>query len=187
MTALEHFKTLYLIDDDLMLLFSQIIETKEFQKGDIIFEPDSYLKYIYFVESGLTRIFYYKNGKDITHYFFGPNTFSTGIESVFYQKPSLFGFQALTTCKISFIPFQHILELAKTHIVVNQIIQKVLLDSVISFSNRFYNMQFQTAMERYQFLLTENSELLKNASLGHIASYLGMSQQTLSVIRGQLD
>lgn len=187
MTALEHFKTLYLIDDDLMLLFSQIIETKEFYKGDIIFEPDSYLKYIYFVESGLTRIFYYKNGKDITHYFFGPNTFSTGIESVFYQKPSLFGSQALTTCKISFIPFQHILELAKTHIVVNQIIQKVLLDSVISFSNRFYNMQFQTAMERYQFLLTENSELFKNASLGHIASYLGMSQQTLSVIRGQLD
>ena len=41
MTALEHFKTLYLIDDDLMLLFSQIIETKEFYKGDIIFEPDS--------------------------------------------------------------------------------------------------------------------------------------------------
>jgi CRP-like cAMP-binding protein len=186
MTALEHFKSLYLIDDDLMLLFSQIIETKEFNKGDIIFEPESYLKYIYFVESGLTRIFYYKNNRDITHYFFGPNTFSTGIESVFYQKPSVFGFQALTTCKISFIPFQQINELAKTHIVVSQIIQKALLDSLISFSNRFYHTQFQTALDRYQFLLAETPELLQNASLGHIASYLGISQQTLSVIRGQV-
>ncbi|MDH5828130.1 Crp/Fnr family transcriptional regulator [Sphingobacterium sp. SG20118] len=186
MTVLEHFKSLYSIDDDLTFLFSQIIETKEFQKGDIIFEPDSYLKYIYFIETGLTRIFYYKNNKDITHYFFGPNTFSTGIESVFYQKPSLFGFQALTKCKISFIPFQPIFELAKTDIIVNQIIQKALLDSLISFSNRFYNTQFQTALERYQLLLEETPELLQNASLGHIASYLGISQQTLSVIRGQV-
>lgn len=186
MTALEHFKRLYAIDDDLILLFSRIIETKEFHKGDIIFEPDSYLKYIYFIESGMTRIFYYKNNRDITHYFFGPNTFSTGIESVFYQKPSLFGFQALTSCKISLIPFQQINELAKSHIVVNQIIQKALLDSLISFSNRFYRTQFQSALERYQFLLAENPELLQSASLGHIASYLGISQQTLSVIRGQV-
>lgn len=186
MTVLEHFKSLYAIDDDLMLLFSQIIETKEFYKNDIIFEPDSYLKYIYFIESGLTRIFYYKNGRDITHSFFGANSFSTGIESVFYQKPSLFGFQALTPCKISFIPFQPIYEISKTNIIVNQIIQKVLLGSVINYSNRFYNTQFQTALERYQLLLTENPELFQHASLGHIASYLGISQQTLSVIRGQV-
>lgn len=186
MTALEHFKSLYSIDDDLMLLFSQIIETKEFHKGDVIFEPGSYLKYIYFIESGLTRIFYFKNNRDITHSFFGANTFSTGIESVFYQKQSIFGFQSLTNCKISLIPFQPIYELSKTNIIVSQIIQKVLLGSVISYSNRFYNTQFQTALERYQLLLTENPELFQNASLGHIASYLGISQQTLSVIRGQV-
>ncbi|UIR55349.1 Crp/Fnr family transcriptional regulator [Sphingobacterium sp. SRCM116780] len=186
MSVLAYFKSLYPIDDDLDLFFERIIEIKEFHKGDVIFEPGSYLKYIYFIETGMTRIFYYKNNKDITHYFFGPNTFSTGIESVFYQKPSLFGFQALTSCKISLIPFQAIYELAKTNIVVNQIIQKALLDSLINFSNRFYNTQFQSALERYQLLLAENPELLQNASLGHIASYLGISQQTLSVIRGQV-
>ena len=87
---------------------------------------------------------------------------------------------------ISFIPFQQIYELTKTNIVVNQIIQKTLLDSLINFSNRFYNTQFQTASERYQLLLAENPALFQNASLGHIASYLGISQQTLSVIRGQV-
>lgn len=69
MTALEHFKSLYSIDDDLMLLFSQIIETKEFHKGDVIFEPGSYLKYIYFIESGLTRIFILKI-TEISHILF---------------------------------------------------------------------------------------------------------------------
>ncbi|VTP98274.1 Uncharacterised protein [Sphingobacterium daejeonense] len=75
-------------------------------------------------------------------------------------------------------------ELAKTDITMNKIIQSVLLDSLINFSNRFYNTQFETAHERYNALIEENPELFQNASLGNIASYLGISQQTLSVIRG---
>jgi len=185
MTLLDYFRESYQINDELELFFDQHIELKEFQKGDIIFEPDSHLRYIYFIESGFTRIYYFKNGKDITHYFFGPNSFSTGIESVFYGKPSIFGFQALAPSRIWMVPFNPIAELAKTDITVNQIIQKVLLDSLINFSNRFYKTQFETAQERYQTLIEENPALFQNASLGHIASYLGISQPTLSVIRGK--
>ncbi len=183
---LDFFSEYYHINDEVEQFFDQIMELKEYEKGDIIFEPDSHLRYIYFIESGFTRIYYYKNGKDITHYFFGPNSFSTGIESVFYGKPSIFGFQALAPSKIWLMPFAPIEELAKTNITVNQIIQKVLLDSLINFSNRFYNTQFETAQERYEGLITQNPTLFQNASLGHIASYLGISQQTLSVIRAKV-
>ncbi|HLS38016.1 MAG TPA: Crp/Fnr family transcriptional regulator [Sphingobacterium bovisgrunnientis] len=184
MTLIEHFKNLYQIDDELEEFFDSISETREFAKGEFIFEPNSYLRHIYFVESGFTRVYYYKNRKDITHYFFGENTFSTGIESVFYQKPSLFGFQALAPSKITLLPFAPIREMANKSITMNHIIEKILLDNLISFSKRFYNSQFETAHERYESLLIENPSLLQNASLGHIASYLGVSQQTLSVIRG---
>ncbi len=184
MTLLEHFKNLYQIDEELEIFFDSISETKEYVKGDLIFEPNSYLKHIYFIESGFTRVYYHKNQKDITHYFFGEGTFSTGIESVFYQKPCLFGFQALATSRITLIPFAPIRDMANKSIIMNRIIEKILLDNLISFSKRFYNSQFETAQERYVSLLTENPSLLQNASLGHIASYLGVSQQTLSVIRG---
>ncbi|MCT1532564.1 Crp/Fnr family transcriptional regulator [Sphingobacterium daejeonense] len=184
MTILSYFKEQYHISDEFEQFFDSIIEVKEYAKGDIIFEPGAYLKYIYFIESGFTRIYYYKNRRDITHYFFGPNTFSTGIESVFHKKPSIFGFQALAPSKIAFFPFSKMEELAKTDITMNKIIQSVLLDSLINFSNRFYNTQFETAHERYNALIEENPELFQNASLGNIASYLGISQQTLSVIRG---
>ncbi|WP_433896845.1 Crp/Fnr family transcriptional regulator [Sphingobacterium mizutaii] len=184
MTILKYFKELYHINDELEQFFDSIIEVKEYAKGEVIFEPDTYLKYIYFIESGFTRIYYYKNKREITHYFFGPNSFGTGIESVFYKKPSLFGFQALAPSKVCLIPFAPIEELSNSDITVNKIIQKVLLDSLINFSNRFYKTQFETAHERYNALIEENPELFQNASLGHIASYLGISQQTLSVIRG---
>ncbi len=185
MDLISNFKQLYHIDDFLEAYLDKIIETKSFQKGDIIFEPGAYLRYIYFIEEGFTRIYYYKNRRDITHSFFAANSFSTGIESVFYKKPSMFGFQALTASRISYMPFAAIEELAKTNITMNQIVQKVLLDNLIHFSTRFYNTQFETAHERYASLIKENPELFQNATLGHIASYLGISQQTLSVIRGQ--
>lgn len=184
MTLLNYFKEKFHIDEEIEFFFDNILESKTFTKGENIFEIGSYLKYIYFIEDGFTRIYYYKNNRDVTHMFFGPQTFSTGIESVFYQKPSLFSFQALTPCKISLLPFAPILELANSNITMNKIIQKVLLDNLIHISNRFYKSQFETAHERYSALVLENPSLLQNASLGHIASYLGVSQQTLSVIRG---
>ena len=187
MTLLAYFKSLYPVDFELEMTLDRLTESRQYNKGDIIFEPNTYLKHIYFVESGFTRVFYHKNNKDITHYFCEPATFSTGIDSVFHGKSSLFGFQALSNSRVTLLPFGPIQVLAERNIVVNKMIQNVMLDSLISFSNRFYHTQFQTAAERYKSLLVENPELLQNASLGHIASYLGISQQTLSVIRGQID
>lgn len=184
MRIIDYLKSLYPINDEIEEFFTTVSETRYYNKGDIIFSPESYLKCVYFVESGFTRIYYNKGTKDVTHYFFGPDTFGTGIESLFYQKPSVFGFQALGDTVVIAVPFLPIRRLAETNIIMNHIIQKILLDSLINFSKRFYNMQFETATERYQSLIADNPELFQKATLGHIASYLGISQQTLSVIRG---
>ncbi len=184
MNLIEYLKEEYKIDEELEIFFDSITETKEYEKGDVVFEPGNYLKHIYFIESGFARIFYFKNKKDVTHYFFAPLTLSTAVESVMYHKPSYVGFQALMPSRIAILPFAPIKELAKTNITVNQIIQKILLDMLIAFSKRFYRSQFETAHERYQSLIAESPKLFQYVSLGHIASYLGISQQTLSVIRG---
>ncbi|MEE6186711.1 hypothetical protein PIECOFPK_01698 [Mycovorax composti] len=186
MLLLDYLKSFFPIDEELEMFFGSISETKEYRKGAFIFVPDTYLKHIYFVESGFTRVFYNKDGKDITHYFYGENNFITGIESVFYEKPSLFGLQALAHSRVTLLPFSPIREMSEKSITINHIIKKMLLDNLIAFSKRFYNNQFKSAQERYEALLEENPTILQNASLGHIASYLGVSQQTLSVIRGNL-
>jgi CRP-like cAMP-binding protein len=56
----------------------------------------------------------------------------------------------------------------------------------LKLEERFLNIQFRTAKERYQNLLTKNPALLQRASLGQIATYLGMSQETLSRTRAEL-
>jgi CRP-like cAMP-binding protein len=50
---------------------------------------------------------------------------------------------------------------------------------------RFVNAQFKTATERYQSLLMQTPHILERVPLGYIASYLGISQETLSRVRAR--
>jgi len=55
----------------------------------------------------------------------------------------------------------------------------------IDLEERFLNIQFKTAKDRYQNLLEKNPSLLQRASLGQIATYLGITQETLSRVRAE--
>jgi len=60
-----------------------------------------------------------------------------------------------------------------------------LINVLSAFSDHLFQIQFQTARQRYQILLENHPDILLRTPLGHIASYLGITQQTLSVIRAQ--
>ncbi|MEI9911992.1 MAG: hypothetical protein WDO71_21525 [Bacteroidota bacterium] len=55
----------------------------------------------------------------------------------------------------------------------------------IRLEERYVNAQFKTATERYENLLRQTPHIPGRVSLGHIASYLGISQETLSRIRSR--
>ena len=59
----------------------------------------------------------------------------------------------------------------------------LLISAIKNLTDKLYAIKFQTAQERYQLLLENYPEIILRVSLGHIASLLGITQQTLSVIR----
>lgn len=161
--------------------------TKTYMKGEIVADVHSNntpaSNKVYFVESGIARTFYYKDIKDISHYFFTENTFKLNVDILTNKKESPYGFQALDACVITEFPYDVIQRLSDSHISINKLIQKLMLDVIFNFSSRLYDMQFENANERYHNFIQSHPEIHAKASLGHIASYLGISQQTLSVIR----
>jgi len=185
MQLIPYLKTTFGLTDDLLDHMDRASVTKTYSKKDIILDTEHYSRNVYFIEQGLVRMFYYKSGKDITHYFFSEQTFAAGTESVFYHKKSMYGMEALEPSIITLIPFDAIAELASRSIAMNKLIQAILLQALIGFSARLQSLQFETAQERYQKLMEQYPDILLRAPLGDIASYLGISQQTLSVIRSQ--
>jgi CRP-like cAMP-binding protein len=68
---------------------------------------------------------------------------------------------------------------------IERFVRHVVTHGLLLVQERFDDSHFATASERYRKLLTQQPFILQRANLGMIASYLGITQETLSRIRSQ--
>jgi CRP-like cAMP-binding protein len=156
---------------------------EELPKGHQILSANNHSKKVFFFETGLGRSYYLKEGKDITHYFFVEDSFSVAIESVFYNKPSPYNLELLENSIIRSVSYPELKKIVDKSESIDKFIQLLLINFLKSFSDRLYSIQFQSASERYKTMLKNYPDILRRAPLGHIASYLGITQETFSRIR----
>jgi len=163
--------------------FDTMFKHEHVNKGETLFRPESFSQKIIFIEKGLIRTYYLKEGKDITYLFFSENSFLTPIDCVFFNKPAPYGWEALENCEIRVAHYRNF-ELLFTEVPgMEKFIRLLLVNVLHTIAEKLYSIQFQTAQDRYKKLLDTQPDILLRAPLGHIASYLGITQQTLSVIR----
>ncbi|WP_036601492.1 Crp/Fnr family transcriptional regulator [Olivibacter sitiensis] len=168
---------------------ARFVEEKNYPKNFILLENGDVARHIYFMQEGLARTFSInKQGKDITHSFFMEGEFLTVGESFFNQKPSeRYSIELLEDCKLQRISYQHMLLLSERIPKMEKVQNKAMLHFLLRATDRIVQLQFQSASERYHTLMEKQPQILQRAPLGHIASYLGFTQETLSRIRARRD
>ena len=142
-------------------------------------------RHLYFLEKGALRGSYILEGKEVTHWFAFAPDFVTSFHSFITQQPAVENIQLLEGSVLWSISKNMLTSLMNEHHEIERIVRTAYEGYYIRLEERFVNAQFKTATERYQQLLTQSPHLLERVSLGHIASYLGISQETLSRIRGK--
>lgn len=160
---------------------------EQHRKNHILLKNGHTARYIYFIEEGLARTFSLNGqGKDITHSFFMEGEFLTVGESFFNQKPSdRYNIELLEDCKLQKLSYEHMLLLTERIPKMEKVQNAVLLHFLLRATDRIVALQFQSAQERYATMLEKQPQLLNRVHLGHIASYLGFTQETLSRIRAR--
>ena len=141
-------------------------------------------KTIYFITKGVARIYYFKDGIDITEQFFFENNIIARIESLFTGKPSRKAIQILEDAEIIAINSTQLFKLYDTFPEIERLFRKIFESAYVETVNRIEGIQFHSAEERYNALLNEAPNLLMRVPLKHVASYLGITQVSLSRIRG---
>jgi len=155
-------------------------------KGTVITSFGQYAQKILFLESGLIRTFFLNDGKDITHFFFDEDCFMAPIMSIINRgQAERYQWEALEACKVSVIPFEVFLELEDSYPRLSRLTLEFSFYLLDLFSQKLNMLQFQSAAERYDSFLEMYPNLTNRVSLGDTASFLGITQQTLSVIRGK--
>ena len=142
-------------------------------------------KTIYFIKKGVARIYYFKDGIDITESFFFENSIIARVESLFTGKPSRKAIQILEDAEIIAINSTKLFKLYDAYPEIERLFRKIFEAAYVETVNRIEGIQFHSAEERYNALIKETPNVLKRVPLKYIASYLGITQVSLSRIRGQ--
>jgi len=140
---------------------------------------------IYFVKNGMARIYYYKDGTDITESFAFENSLIARVESLFTGKPSKKGIQVLEDSDFIGIRSPALFGLYDNYPEIERLFRKIFEAAYVETVNRLESIQFHSAEERYRDLLKTSPDILQRVPLKHIASYLGITQVSLSRIRAK--
>lgn len=186
MTSLFNCITLYHpISDAATQDLSMLLKKVTLSKNTFLIKEGVVCNHLYFLEQGYLRGFYNLDGKEVTHWFAFENDFVTSFYSFISRKPSLENIQALEDSILWSITYEELQQLFDKHRDIERMTRIIYERSYIRLEERLIRLQFKSARERYEQITSVFPDILNRVSLGHIASYLGISQETLSRIRAQ--
>ncbi|WP_299620905.1 Crp/Fnr family transcriptional regulator [uncultured Tenacibaculum sp.] len=158
------------------------IEYLTLEKGENLVSEGKTCKELYFIISGAVRTFFYKNGKDITHWIYTGGIF-TSWHSYLSQTPSKDYLETTEATEIVAITYDKWQDLYKLYPELERF-GRLLVEEQMALIDDFYKgYYFLSAKEKYDLLISAIPNITQIANLGHIASMLGISQETLSRIR----
>lgn len=135
---------------------------------------------LYFVKNGLVRLYYLRDGKEITDWFGTPGTYLTSIPGFYGHASGEHYIQALEDSVIHAIPRSTIEKECADDTQMAVAYRDIIIQHLLRLQERITALQFYTAKERYELLLKKNPLVIQRAPRTHIASYLGISLETLS-------
>lgn len=161
-----------------------LFEEKEVARNDLALREGQVSDEYFFLEEGFVRAFVYDiDGKDVTTSFYPPGTVVVEVSSFFNRVPSRENLQALADCKGWYITYEQLNHLFHAYPAFREFGRSILVRLLTTLKNRALSMITETAEQRYEHLLKTNPDIFQNVPLKHIASYLGVTDTSLSRIR----
>ena len=158
-----------------------------FNKGDFLLKGGQVANAYFCVENGLIRSYVYDySGNDITTGFIGENDVAIDMVSLFKRVPTVEYFQALTDCECYAIDLESFQVLYHSIKGLNEWGRSWMAESLFELKQRTISMITDSASERYKRLHRQHPQILQQAPLKFIASYLGITDTSLSRIRKEL-
>ena len=179
-----HIKTIAGLSTQSEKEFKSIFEKGEYPKGHYLYRQGENCQHIFFIEKGLARVYYItESGKEITQWFFAERNFLTAVDSFYHHKPTQVYCELLEDSVIYSLRYSEM----ETMLNENHNMARLAFHAVYELAKKLaeyiIGMRFQSAEERYNALMKEYPGIFQRAKLGHIASFLGITQETLSRIR----
>lgn len=190
MEAIQHFRLFISkfphYSDSVLEAALPYLKQRILNKGDHFIEQGKIAREIAFIHTGIFRMYYLKDGVEVTSCFCKENRFTTSYQSLVSQQPSQLSIQALEDAELLVMQYEDLKKLYEQHLFWQQIGRVVIEQEYIDTECHTRLVHDKTAKQRYLEVLENEPELLQRVSLTHLASYLKLTPETISRIRKQL-
>lgn len=167
-------------------LLAAVLKKQEYAKGKLLIRQHTVCDAIYFIEKGLTRTYYIKHGKDVTDWLSPENSFACSIVSFITRTPDIRNVEALEPTVCWVLKHGDLEHLYTQSHEIERLGRLLVSSGLVQVQKRFDDLHFASALERYNILLSQHPGLINRVPLSIIASYLGITQETLSRMRAQI-
>ena len=185
-SVIETLNYFYPLSEGIKDYFRKHTYSCSFRKGKLLLKAGEVCEHIYFIKKGAVRGFIKDGTKDITTWITAENEVVSSISTLDARTPAMENMQAIENCELlalTYTDFQDLyIKFPEFNIVVRKVLQKYYQDA----EGRAFIARLTNAEKKYQLFITRYGHLANRIPLKYIASFLGITLETLSRVRKKL-
>ena len=179
-SVLDFLNSIIPISENLKIRLESILRTAEFKKKTVLLKEGQVSNYIYFIESGLIRIYYIKEDKEICSGLICEGGLAISVKSFFNREKSDEFIETIEDTRAQYISFQELEQLYIDFPEFNIVGRRLITQYYVKSEERNFLLRKQTAQEKFQFFQKHFGHLISRVQRKDIASYIGINLETLS-------
>jgi CRP-like cAMP-binding protein len=176
-------KSIYKLDQVALDEFIDCLSIVNLPAKEYLAKEGRTAKKLYYIIKGAARSFYLKDGKEIVIWLALEDELITALGSFISQTKSKEYIELLEDSTLAEISYKDLKRLTNKHHSVSCFYNALIEEAFTDLDKQYREMHFFTAKEKYETLIKKHPKILQRFPLGYIASYLGITQESLSRIR----
>ena len=182
----EQIRKIHPVSEEAAHALGKCFEIIEAPKKHLLLRDGETCEHHYFVLKGLARMYYIKDGEEVCSVFIEENYFFNAAQSFYPRKPGYEYIETIERSTVARIHYDDLQGLYQAYPELNIIAWVITEYYLVKSQERLFLLRRQTAEERYIYFIEHYVTLQQRVPLKYIASYLGLTLETLSRIRNKI-
>jgi CRP-like cAMP-binding protein len=181
----QHFEKYIKLNDTLKGELADRVHFKTFKKGELIHDADTVCTKSFFIQKGLLRTYFLKEGKEISEYFPAEGEWCNSPKSFMTRQVDIYFIDAVENTEVFCLNVNDLVYLFDNFPEMERYARLSMGTTFGHLLERITSLRFTTAKEKYDHFIQTYHDIHHRIPLGMVASYLGITQETLSRIRAE--
>ncbi len=183
---LKHFSSIQPLSEDEILAIDETMDVQKFKKGTVLLREGQSSSDVFFVLEGIVRQYYLVDGEEKTANFFTEEQWVLSINNVLQNNLSNHYLECCTDCKLLVGNSSKGEDLYKKFPTLGEVSRKLMNKVFVEQQAKIEAYILDSPQDRYLKLLQSNSDLFQRIPQYQIASYIGVTPESLSRIRKRI-